>query len=602
MPLDWDNEEEDEEVTVIEYRKRPQNKVIVHEEVTVPLTAEEAKSEAPPRPRIKKTLTPPPEMRGPELAPGESVASPQERFTAFCIDSLVVFYLYWLIGGLLNWIFQAPSLLALHQQTTGWVLHLGLTFFLAMFYYTFFESSSGATWGKMFCGLKVVDASGHKPSFGNAVIRNIMRIMDYQLFFLVAVILMESSRLHQRLGDRAAQTLVIKTPKAKASPYNLKTISLGSTFSRVLAELIDLSLAFTLAYGCTLIPSFRSPISYPTFAYTILISGPIVFLSYYILLEALIKTTPGKLLFKRQVIKDNGETLDTSAAFIRNLFRPVDYFIGYILLALTPRKQRLGDLAANTIVVAKENNKNAILGSLIAVFFVIVVAFFGFRNPHSYIRETFNTGPINGFIQLFKTSPVNQRTKQIPQIISSESKSQIKDKKNTKTPQTTSNQPTTNQTKNSQNPWVKQNKNTQEEIKEENIPISTAPESWGNELEVTDFGFGIGPLPHHNRPDAQFKTNERIFAKLSLRGAQLNDRGQYSITQGFKVLDSQGNTLIDRPTAVRRPGKPDPKKSSIDISNYLKQYEAGTYQVIFEITDTISGKSISLEKSFTVNP
>jgi uncharacterized RDD family membrane protein YckC len=66
--------------------------------------------------------------------------------------------------------------------------------------------------------------------------------------------------------------------------------------------------------------------------------------------------TPGKRLAGIRVIRESGGPLDFQAACIRNLlgladFLPAFYLLGGLLVLLTPRGQRLGDMAAGTIVV-----------------------------------------------------------------------------------------------------------------------------------------------------------------------------------------------------------------------------------------------------------
>ena len=66
--------------------------------------------------------------------------------------------------------------------------------------------------------------------------------------------------------------------------------------------------------------------------------------------------TPGKRIAGIRVLRDGGAPLDFQSAMIRNLlaladFLPIFYFFGALLILITPRGQRLGDLAAGTIVV-----------------------------------------------------------------------------------------------------------------------------------------------------------------------------------------------------------------------------------------------------------
>ena len=62
--------------------------------------------------------------------------------------------------------------------------------------------------------------------------------------------------------------------------------------------------------------------------------------------------TPGKRAMGLRVIQTEGQPARLAAILLRNLLRPVDMVaIGPILILLTNRRQRLGDLAGGTLVV-----------------------------------------------------------------------------------------------------------------------------------------------------------------------------------------------------------------------------------------------------------
>ena len=80
---------------------------------------------------------------------------------------------------------------------------------------------------------------------------------------------------------------------------------------------------------------------------------------YFIVMEALKGATVGKMAMKLQVVKAaDGSAISWMESIIRNVLRIIDalpflYIIGIILIAVTAKKQRVGDLAAGTIVVRK---------------------------------------------------------------------------------------------------------------------------------------------------------------------------------------------------------------------------------------------------------
>ncbi len=81
----------------------------------------------------------------------------------------------------------------------------------------------------------------------------------------------------------------------------------------------------------------------------------LLFFGYFIVLEANLGATLGKLAFGLRVVKTDGTALTWSSALIRNLLRLVDglfyYLVGALLMWRSPLKQRLGDRVAKTVVI-----------------------------------------------------------------------------------------------------------------------------------------------------------------------------------------------------------------------------------------------------------
>jgi len=117
------------------------------------------------------------------------------RVLALRIDGIIV----GVVGGLLAFILRnAPGL-------SG-----GLIGLLAIAYFIVMEATQGATVGKMALGLRVVKMDGSPISWSESVIRNLLRIIDGLFVYLVGAILIWTSPLKQRLGDRVANTVVIR--------------------------------------------------------------------------------------------------------------------------------------------------------------------------------------------------------------------------------------------------------------------------------------------------------------------------------------------------------------------------------------------------------
>ncbi len=80
-------------------------------------------------------------------------------------------------------------------------------------------------------------------------------------------------------------------------------------------------------------------------------------LLYYFSTEARWGQTLGKRLFGLRVSRSDGTRPGAGPIAIRTLLRAVDilpilYLLGFIVTLVTPRRQRLGDLAAKTVITA----------------------------------------------------------------------------------------------------------------------------------------------------------------------------------------------------------------------------------------------------------
>ena len=160
MPLNWDDDDE-EDLTEIEYKKRS-SRVVVHDENTTPLgepvpmarqglPREISYQPPPPQPVVLKE--PRPNAVRPQPLGAYSPAPLRDRFAAFLIDSLVGFYVYFLVGyGLLRF-FGMPGIATLHLGQGRFAMHLVITVLIVFFYYVTMESVLGATLGKLFCRL-----------------------------------------------------------------------------------------------------------------------------------------------------------------------------------------------------------------------------------------------------------------------------------------------------------------------------------------------------------------------------------------------------------------------------------------------------------------
>ena len=158
----------------------------------------------------------------------------------------------------------------------------------------------------------------------------------------------------------ASEKLTIETPEQISLEFPL-----ASAGSRFLALAIDTLLQIAgfavlglLALGASLLQIDLQSVSW-AFA-VLLVLGFVLYYGYYALFEALWNgQTPGKRAFHLRVITTAGRPITAFEALLRNLLRIVDQFpgiytVGLISIFVTERNQRLGDLAADTVVVHEQ--------------------------------------------------------------------------------------------------------------------------------------------------------------------------------------------------------------------------------------------------------
>jgi uncharacterized RDD family membrane protein YckC len=135
------------------------------------------------------------------------------RFIALLVDSLI-----WLAGFLVIVVLLAiflPGIAAFSAISAEWgfAIVLFFIFLLNWGYFTLFEAFwNGRTPGKRVARIRVIQRSGRAIGLFESMARNLVRYVDMQPFplYAVGVISIFASRQHQRLGDMAAGTLVVR--------------------------------------------------------------------------------------------------------------------------------------------------------------------------------------------------------------------------------------------------------------------------------------------------------------------------------------------------------------------------------------------------------
>ena len=132
------------------------------------------------------------------------------RFVALLLDAIIVFFPLGFVYGFLTAVTQ-PEVVTSSSTNSSFSGKETLLFAMIGFgYYVFAEGFYGQTIGKRIVGIRVVDEDGGHVGFGAAVVRNLLRFVDGLFFYLVGALFAFSSPRGQRLGDRAAHTVVVR--------------------------------------------------------------------------------------------------------------------------------------------------------------------------------------------------------------------------------------------------------------------------------------------------------------------------------------------------------------------------------------------------------
>ena len=164
--------------------------------------------------------------------------------------------------------------------------------------------------------------------------------------------LVSSSKSHGR-EKKMAQSIVSATPAS--------AMDVHVTGRRVLATIVDaivlgvLFAVMTILFGASSTSGTSVSFSmgtFPTLGFFVLA------MAYYILMEGYLGQTLGKMLLGIKVVReDTGEVPGIKAAAIRSVLRIVDglfsYLVAFVTVLISGKNQRLGDMAAHTLVVRK---------------------------------------------------------------------------------------------------------------------------------------------------------------------------------------------------------------------------------------------------------
>jgi uncharacterized RDD family membrane protein YckC len=139
-------------------------------------------------------LPPPPSIEIPQLSGTMSL----ERFFAFMIDQFIAVVL--------------TLTVAVQVRTQGEIVSWSAMIATYYGYFLLSETLLGNTFGKWSMGLCIRSLDGKKCTYGQALIRSILRIVDVNpiLGALPAAAAILATKRRQRLGDMLAGTVVLR--------------------------------------------------------------------------------------------------------------------------------------------------------------------------------------------------------------------------------------------------------------------------------------------------------------------------------------------------------------------------------------------------------
>ena len=266
---------------------------------------------------------------------------------------------------------------------------------LTLIGHVLFEGIFSATPGKLLCGLKIRSLDGRTPGFGAVFVRNLMRPIDIvftALYF--GLLLLEKSRFHQRLGDRLAGTVVIATNKHRSAIYSVDYENIASASGRIIAGIIDLVILGIFSYGYLLLLTPESPVA----SMLLVLFFPLILTSFVICCEVSTHSSLGKFILGYILCHEDGSTVAVSSSLLRTFYKIIDILpFGLLSIIVSKRKQRSGDLAADTIVIKHPRHIRAAIGSALSLFLALAFLSAGIENPYNYHSPGFEVNFLPAF-------------------------------------------------------------------------------------------------------------------------------------------------------------------------------------------------------------
>ncbi|MCD6495924.1 MAG: RDD family protein [Candidatus Aenigmarchaeota archaeon] len=140
----------------------------------------------------------------------------------------------------------------------------------------------------------------------------------------------------------------------------------ADVINRIVAIIIDsvilwvvmFVISLPLGMGTMMMGSVMNPMAAAQLAgasMIVSILGILIGLGYFVYFEGTTGQTIGKKIVNIKVVREDGKPMDYMTALVRTVLRVIDgigfYIVGLIVLLASKDKQRIGDMAAKTLVV-----------------------------------------------------------------------------------------------------------------------------------------------------------------------------------------------------------------------------------------------------------
>lgn len=160
--------------------------------------------------------------------------------------------------------------------------------------------------------------------------------------------------------DEIEQQFVVDTPESVEFRYTLAGV--GARFCAALLDHLIIALILTAlillgSIAVTALQIGAGSLAASLLTAILIVVAFLVIVGYYVVIETVQRgQTPGKRAMGLRVIRSNGLPITFSDSLLRNLVRvvdflPVSYALGVVMMFFNPQWRRLGDIAANTVVV-----------------------------------------------------------------------------------------------------------------------------------------------------------------------------------------------------------------------------------------------------------